>query len=95
MVVGMFPATTLVFAILTSQMVLGVAFRVEVAVEAIKSQSLCILEDADGDVLPCPTKQFLEESPRPRSPQMRSVLESMVPNPPVPFQIFFSGLSSV
>ena len=91
---GLFLVATLVLAMLAGQVILGFTPGVEIAVEAIESQSLSFLKDADGDVLPCPAKQHPDESLCAESFQEGSLLEVMMPYLPVSFQIFLCGQSS-
>ena len=93
--VGVFLVTSHILAIHTSQIILHVAFGVEIAVEAIEGQAFGILEDTYCNVLPCPTEQFSDECFSSDSPQVRSILEAMVPDFPILFQIFLSGQSPI
>ena len=91
----LFLVAPLVLAVLTSQIILGLALGVEIATEAIESQSFSILKDADGDVLSCPAKQLPDESLCSGSSQVGSILETMMPYLPMSFQIFLGGQASV
>jgi hypothetical protein len=91
----LFLVAPLVLAVLTSQIILGLALGVEIAAEAIESQSFSILKDADGDVLSCPAKQLPDESLCSGSSQVGSILETMMPYLPMSFQIFLGCQASV